>query len=267
MGKYISFFRMRFLNGFQYRTAAAAGIVTQFVWGTMEILLFHAFYKASPEAFPMELSALSSYVWMQQAFLALFMTWFWEKELFDAIQTGNVAYEMCRPADIYTMWFVRGMANRAAKAVLRCMPILLLAFILPKPYGLVLPSDSKVFAWFLLSMLLGFLVVVAFGMVIYSITFYTVNPMGIRMVSQSLAEFLAGAVIPLPFLPNKIRSIVELLPFASMQNAPFRIYSQDISGAAVYQTVLLQIFWLIVLVAIGKTIMDKALGGLTVQGG
>lgn len=30
MKKYLSFFRMRFLMGLQYRAAAAAGVVTQF---------------------------------------------------------------------------------------------------------------------------------------------------------------------------------------------------------------------------------------------
>lgn len=267
MKKYLSFFRMRFMNGIQYRVAAFAGIVTQFVWGAMEILMFRAFYRADASSFPMELSALSSYVWLQQAFLALFMTWFWENELFQAIQSGNIAYELCRPTDIYKMWFVRGMANRVSKALLRSIPILAVALLLPKPYNLMLPSNPVILGWFLFSMLLGFLVVVAFGMIIYGITFYTVNPMGIRMVSQSLAEFLAGGIIPLPFLPDKIRAVVELLPFAAMQNAPLRIYSGDINGGDIYKTVLLQVVWLITFITIGKFIMNKSLKQLVIQGG
>ena len=35
----------RFATGLQYRAAAAAGIVTQFVWGLMELLLYKAFYE------------------------------------------------------------------------------------------------------------------------------------------------------------------------------------------------------------------------------
>ena len=71
MKKYASFFRIRFIHGLQYRTAAVSGMITQFIWGIMEILLFHAFYQASPESFPMTFQALSNYVWLQQAFLAL----------------------------------------------------------------------------------------------------------------------------------------------------------------------------------------------------
>ena len=32
MKKYLSFFRLRFITGLQYRTAALAGIATQFFW-------------------------------------------------------------------------------------------------------------------------------------------------------------------------------------------------------------------------------------------
>ena len=40
MKQYLSFFRMRLLAGLQYRAAALAGMSTQLVWGTMEVLLY-----------------------------------------------------------------------------------------------------------------------------------------------------------------------------------------------------------------------------------
>ena len=72
MKQYISLFRIRFVNGLQYRAAAFAGLVTQFAWGFMEILAFSAFYHADPAAFPMEFQHLVSYIWIQQAFFAIF---------------------------------------------------------------------------------------------------------------------------------------------------------------------------------------------------
>ena len=68
MRKYYSLFRIRFINGLQYRAAALAGLSTQFAWGIMQILAFSAFYRANPAAFPMEFSNLVSYIWIQQAF-------------------------------------------------------------------------------------------------------------------------------------------------------------------------------------------------------
>ena len=58
MKKYLSFFRIRFLNALQYRAAALAGMVTQFFWGGMLLLLFAAFYRSDPDSFPMGFSEL-----------------------------------------------------------------------------------------------------------------------------------------------------------------------------------------------------------------
>lgn len=267
MKKYLSFFRIRFSNGLQYRLAAYAGIITQFAWGFMELLMFSAFYKSNPSAFPMEFSQLSSYIWLQQAFIALFMTWFLENDIFSAITSGNIAYELCRPMDLYNMWFTKNLASRLSKAILRCFPILFIVVFLPKPFNLSLQITFVKFLIFIVSMTLAFIVVVALCMLIYITAFYTLSAAGIRIVLVSLIEFCSGAVIPIPFLPNKIRIILEVLPFASMQNMPFRIYSGNISGKELIIGVLLQVFWAITLVGLGKLLMKKALKRVIVQGG
>ena len=267
MRKYLAFFRLRFSTDLQYRSAAFAGVITQFVWGTMEILMFRAFYRADASAFPMSFQATVSYVWMQQAFLALFMAWMMENEIFSAISDGNIAYELCRPINIYRMWFARSLANRFAKAFLRCLPILIVALFLPAPYKMMVPVSPGAFTLFLLTLLLGTGVTVSFCMLIYMVSFFTISPMGIRIVAVSGVEFLSGAVIPLPFFPDGIRHLLELLPFASMQNVPLRIYSGDLAGTSMWQAVLLQIFWLIALTLLGEFLNMLAMKRVTVQGG
>ena len=267
MNKYLSFFRLRLNTGMQYRTAAAAGMVTQFVWGIMEMLALRAFYESDQTAFPMTLPAACSYVWLQQAFLALFMGWIMENEIFSSILDGNIAYELVRPIRIYPMWYARSLANRLSKAALRCVPILLIALLVPAPYGLSAPAGAKSFLWFLCTMLLGVLVTVAFTMLIYMLSFFTLSPDGLRIVFMSVIEFCQGAILPLPFFPDGIRQFMELLPFASMQNVPLRAYSGDLSGVALQKAVLLQLFWLFALIALGRLLERFALKKVVVQGG
>lgn len=267
MKKYLSFFRIRFNTGLQYRAAAAAGICTQFFWGMMEILMFRAFYQADPASFPMEFSQLSSYIWLQQAFLALFMSWFFDNEILASITNGNISYELARPLNLYSMWFVKNVAIRISKAILRCMPILLVAFLLPAPYGLSLPPNPAIFLMFILAMTLGLFTVVSFSMLIYIATFFTLSSQGVRMVALSLTELLSGSLIPLPFFPDSIRKILDWTPFASMQNLPFRIYSGNIAGIEIAQGIGLQIFWVLTLILFGKLWMDYALQKVIVQGG
>lgn len=267
MKKYLTFFRMRFATTLQYRAAALAGVVTQFAWGGLELLAYRAFYESDPGAFPMGLQALSSYVWLRQAFLALFNAWFFENEIFDTITKGDIAYEMARPTGLYLMWFTRNAANRLSRAVLRCMPILIVAAFLKKPYGIGLPVSLHAGIWFLITTVLGFLVTVSFCMLVYISAFYTTSTLGVRSVVISASEFLGGALIPLPFLPDAIRKAAEILPFASMLNVPFRIYGGDIAGSELYRSVCLQLFWAVFLIAAGSLWMKKALRRVVVQGG
>jgi len=264
---YKALFRIRFTNSLQYRAAAIAGVATQFAWGFMYILGFAAFYRSNPDAFPMTFQHTVAYIWMQQAFLAMFFIWFFESRIFESIESGHISYEMVRPMDLYSRWFTMTAANRIARVVLRCLPILIVAFILPEPLRLVLPGESWRLLLFLLSMLLSLGVVVSFSMLIYISAFFTINSMGTRIVVGVAGDFLAGGYVPVPFFPDVFRRIVEFSPFGAMQNMPLLIFSGYLHGDALVRGLVLQVFWLIILLIIGRVLMSQALRRVIVQGG
>jgi ABC-2 type transport system permease protein len=262
---YASLFRIRFVNGLQYRAAALAGLTTHFAWGFMEILAFAAFYRANPAAFPMEFSHLVSYIWIQQAFLALFMPWGVGGNAVEAIVSGNIAYDLARPMDIYNRWFFETIADRVSRTALRCAPILIVAFVLPPPFRLALPTDFFQLALFLISAVSGMCVITVYCLLDYMSVFYTMSRYNTIFVI--LAEFLAGGMLPIPFFPEPFRKVAELLPFAAMQNMPLRIYSGDIAGMDAVRGIGLQLFWLAVMLIFGKWLMKRSLKRVVTQGG
>jgi len=264
---YLALFRMRFINALQYRAAALAGVSTQFAWGFMELFAFSAFYRSNPAAFPMEFSHTVNYIWIQQALLAIFMSWFWENDIAESILSGSISYELVRPMDLYWRWYSQSAANRLSRASLRCLPILVVAFIIPEPYRMSLPPDIGTFALFLASGALGLGVVVAFSMLMYISLFYTVSSLGVRAMIGSLSDFLSGQIVPLPFFPPRVLAVVGLLPFAAMQNMPLRIYSGDITGADAYRGIAFQAFWLAALVIAGRIAIRRAQRRVVVHGG
>ena len=126
------------------------------------------------------------------------------------------------------------------------------------------PCDIVAFA---ISILLATLVISALAMFVYILTFYTLQPRGIRGIFFSIVDLLSGNLIPLPFLPDSIRGILELTPFAAATDIPLRIYSGDIAGTDILSRLLLQLFWLIFTAALGKLMMDRALRRAVIQGG
>ena len=87
------------------------------------------------------------------------------------------------------------------------------------------------------------------------------------MVFTGAVEFLSGGIIPLPFFPQGFLKIAELMPFAYMQNVPFRIYCGDLAGTDILPAVLKQIFWLIALTLAGLLVWKRAEKRIVVQGG
>ncbi len=266
MTVYASLIKTRFIHGLQYRAAAIAGMTTQYAFGFMFISMHLAFYKANPSAYPMDISHVVAYVWIQQAFLTLYMTWFYEYDIFAAITTGQIAYDLTRPIDMYGKWYCQCIASRLSKALLRSAPILLFAFLLPPPYKLVAPEPGQL-ALFIMSAALASCVVIAFQMLVYISAFYIINAGGVRLMSAVLMDFMAGATIPLPFFPDRLRAVAEVLPFAAMQNAPLRIYSGNIYGVNAAKVILFQLFWLTALIIAGRLWMSKALRKVITQGG
>jgi ABC-2 type transport system permease protein len=251
----------------QYRAAALAGMATQLFFGFVFIMIFAAFYSGSSGSEPISLQDLITYVWLQQVFLSFIMLWFRDQELFDLITSGNIAYELCRPMDLYPHWYSKLMAQRVASVTLRCFPILFITFLLPEPYRMSAPPSLASFLLFLVTLLLGLLVIVSISMLIYISVFWTMSPIGSILMISVAGEFLAGMIIPVPLMPSWLQSIAYVLPFRWTADFPFRVYSGHIPVTEAAWGIVIQLLWLVVLVIVGQWLMRKALRAVVVQGG
>lgn len=268
MRAYRAVFRLRLQMGMQYRIAALAGLCTQFFWGLMLIMLYDAFYSQSTASPSLSFDQLVTYLWLQQAFLTLIMLWFRDSELFNLITTGNIAYELCRPCNIYGFWFAKLVAQRVSAALLRSVPVLLIAStLLPATYRLALPQDARALALFAVALVLGLLVLVAVSMLIYISVFYTMSPTGSLLLFAVAGEFFAGMIIPIPLMPSWLQTIAYALPFRMSADLPFRIYSGHIPWNEALAGIGLQLLWLTGLTVGGTLWLKKALKRVVVQGG
>jgi len=267
MRPYLSVWKLRFILGMQYRSAALAGIATQLFFGLIFLMIFQAFYSGSAAEPPMPLDRLVSYVWLQQIFLSLIMLWFRDNEIFQLITSGNVAYELCRPCGLYSFWFAKLLGQRLSSAALRCFPILLIVFFLPKPFRMSPPASLEAFVLFLAALALGLLVVVGVSMFIYISVFWTLSPVGSTLMISVAGEFFAGMVIPVPLMPEWLQTVANLLPFRWAADFPFRVYSGDIPAGEALRGIAAQLVWIAALTAAGSWTLRRALRRIVVQGG
>jgi ABC-2 type transport system permease protein len=267
MRAYVSVLKLRLLNGMQYRAAALAGVATQFFWGFIGIMVFEAFYSHSSSTPPMSLRELVAYIWLQQGFLTLVVLWFRDNEIFDLIVKGNIAYELCRPIDLFGFWYAKLLAQRLSAASLRSLPILIISFFLPEPYAMIWPPNLITFLVFVSALILGMLIVVAISMFIYISVFVTLSPTGSLLMLGVIGEFFAGLIIPVPLMPSWLQTIAYSLPFRWTMDFPFRVYSGQIPLNQAFLGLGIQCLWLAGLLVLGKMALNKALKNVIVQGG
>lgn len=267
MNAYYALFKMRMLKGLQYRVAALAGVATQFFWGFMYIMIYEAFYRSTSAVQPISLRELIQVVWLQQSFLVFIMLWFRDSELINLITSGNIAYELCRPADLYNFWYAKLIAQRLSGALLRCFPIIIVASLLPYPYSFSLPPSLLSFILFLITLTLGLILIVAISMLIYISIFYTMSPTGSLLIFGVFGEFLSGLIIPVPLMPETLKKIVYCLPFRYSSDLPFRIYAGNIGTKEAILSIAVQLLWILLIVILGRLWMRRALKRVIIQGG
>ena len=206
MKLYLNYFKLRIETFLQYRSAAIAGLTTQFFWGLMMIFIYMALYQNADNV-SMNLQEVIAYTWLHQAFYAFLAIRVMDSEIRDSIRSGNVAYEIIRPYNLYYWWYIKCVAKRVAAGMLRVVPVVVVALLLPSPYGLPLPATLLNFILFIVSLFLGVLVVVGIGMLVHTIGFYTYNEDGISSMLISIMELLCGGYVPVVLLPLIIQKL------------------------------------------------------------
>ena len=159
MKSYLTYFKLKFITGLQYRAAALAGLSTQFFFGLVYIMVYVAFFESGKSSLPMTLSQTITYLWLNQAFFSLINQFYKDKELFNLVISGNISYELARPKNLYFMWYFKILGSRLAMVSLRCIPLILVTSILPEPFNLSLPASPIHFILFILTLIVGTLLV------------------------------------------------------------------------------------------------------------
>ena len=265
---YLHYFKLRFITNLQYRAAALAGIATQFFFGMIFILVYYAFYKSNPNStLPMNWNNLVTYMWLQQAFYALIYPYEKDLELLNMIKDGNLAYEILRPQNLFIKFYVKMIAKKTVSSLLRCFPVIIIGFSLPKVFRLSLPLSINNFILFLIALVISCLLVSVLTVIVHIFTMFTIDSKGIISMYSVIAEVFSGGTIPIPFFPEFLKKIAYILPFRYICDLPFRIYSGDIVINESITLLFSALIWIVALIVLGLLVTKLALKKAVIQGG
>lgn len=265
MGSYFGMFKMAFKGELQYRVKALSGVVTQLFWGLMYIYLYTAFMGGKIiDGF--SISQMITYVWIGQAFFALRFADL-PKKCAKEIENGDVCYKFVRPVNLYNQWFAEHFGFKLSSTLIRCVPLLLIAFLMPSSLRASLPPNFTSFVLFLITLLIGALMTSAISMISIFLTFKTMSAKGILTIVNSIVGVLGGLYVPIPFMPQALQNILNYLPFRFIMDLPARIFVGSIPHLEALKFILIAIVWLVVIILIGKLLIRQAAKNTIIQGG
>jgi ABC-type uncharacterized transport system permease subunit len=181
----------------------------------------------------------------------------------DRIREGQIGFDLSRPVGYPSQLFAG-----AAGDMIGVLPMVLVALPVAFVAGeLRLPETIGTGIAYLASLLIAWIVAVELNMLIGLVSFWTLEMTGFEMMYRLIGNFATGALVPLWFMPDALRLIVQVLPFQAIAYIPVSIYVGEPATGAVWTAIGLQIFWALALVGIIRLIWRHAFRHTVIQGG
>ncbi len=263
MTPYLAICRTRLSMLMQYRSAAIAGIGTQLYWGLIKVMVLTAFYASVQTPQPISLQQAVTFIWLGQALLTM-LPWKVDREVEGLIRSGNVAYELVRPLDLYWHWFARGFALLNTLSLLRGSVLFLIAgsFL-----GLSAPVSVSAGFCFALSIACASLLATSIITLVVISLFWTLSGEGILRLLPQVVIVLTGVLVPLPLYPEWMQTFLSWQPFRGVVDIPLRLYTGIIPANETIYYLAFQLGWTAFLVCAGRNVMKRAVKRVVIQGG
>ena len=188
-------------------------------------------------------------------------------DLLDKIRTGNIAYDLCRPLQLYGYYYSRIMAQKLLGSLLRAAPMLIFAALLPEGWGIAAPVSLPAFFAAVLGLFLGLLCMCALENVTMGFTMRTLDSRGMQAMLNLLMMILSGNILPLTLFPDSWQRVITALPYAQLLDAPIRLYTGERALTDAPGVLMMQAAWAAAIVGLGLLLWRSNQKRLVLQGG
>ena len=185
----------------------------------------------------------------------------------EEIIDGSIAMRMIRPCSFEAAFLFHELGNRIISIAMIFVPMVAGVEIYRWSITGAFRLDPVFFGFYILSTVIAYMISFYFNVCYGFMAFFFKNLWGTSLIKETLVNFFSGATIPLAFLPHGLAVTLNLLPFASLSYTPVMIYMGMYPIGEILWRMGLQIFWLIVMIAVSKLIWRSAVRHLSVQGG
>lgn len=263
--QYLALIRGSIMEGLTFRTSTIVSIIGNLIYLVIIYFLWKAIYDSSPTDVVNGMTFYDTLVYLVLAsamfnFLDTFVVW----EIGRSYQTGELVEFLVKPIDYQIYLFFARLGNCVVAFVITFLPTFIVIYFVTR--GSFALGINLVF--FAVSILLALVINYCVDFFVGTICMYTQSIWGINIMKEVVVSLLSGATIPLAFFPEKMRMVVEHMPFQAIYHTPLHILTdQSMTVVDYLGSIGMQIFWVFVMILISKLFWKRSMRIMIVNGG
>ncbi len=262
MSTYLGYFKIAFHNNTVYRVEYLLGILNTCLQIFISCTIWKVLYGGQPEVKGITYAAVAT-----NLIIALGLSNAFSLNDFSIQQKigdGSIAMELLKPIDLRISLLAGNLGEIIFKLLTNFIPSVIFAALF---IGILPPAGVVAVIFFVISVVLGFAILWTISTIIQMTAFWIINVWSVSTIKNVIINILAGASLPLWFMPEYIKKFIQYTPFDSIYFVPVKIYMGKISDGDILFYYGKQIMWFVLLYTIGFLMWQRGKRRIVVQGG
>lgn len=265
--KLLALTRAGIMESLQFRLGTFVTLFANLIYLVLVYYLWKAIYASSGVDVVNGMTFTDTMIYLILAtslfnFLEMFVVW----DMSRSIQSGKIILDLLKPMKFrrYTFWSYSG--SHVVSFFLTFLPTFVVVMIIT--HGAIHMGLNLI--WFVIATVFALLINFNIEMLVATVCLYTESTWGINIVKETIVLLLSGASIPIAFFPDKLKTVVEYMPFRGVYDIPLTILLQK-NGSDTLEGLLpmflFQLIWIVILTASGTLFWNYSVKKITVNGG
>ena len=262
MSRYLQFAVIRFKSKTAYRFDYFLGILNTLLSFVVYYSIYKALYGGTQSIDGVTFSMVTTSFLISLGLSSAFH----KNEMFlqDKIKQGTIANELLKPVNFKLRMLFEDAGEGAFNVVFNFLPTALIAALFAH---LSAPTGILNILLCVASVIVGYIVLWQISFIMQCLSFWLFSVWGIVTIKNVAINILAGAYIPMWFMPEKIQNVLKFTPFDSIYFMPVKLYLGQMSETEILFGFAKQLIWIAALYFIGEICWRSGIKRLIVQGG
>lgn len=193
--------------------------------------------------------------------ITLILPKFITKEIGWKVKDGSINDILIKPYSLKTYYFFYSISDLIFMFIFIGIPVLVVSLY----KGLLLNTNYII--CFFITLIFAYIINYLISYILGLSSFWLTNNSGIYQAYEIVLIFLSGGIIPINMFSKSLIMLLNILPFSSIYSTPIEIYLNKYNNSEIFNKIMVQLIWIIILNTISNYIYKKARYNLDSLGG